>query len=102
MLHRGSCLGHRQGQLQFELQRRFSKTCLEFSSQTHTLFNSDLASIQLPNISICVLSAHLGDHLIIGVPHEGDPLQGGSAPGQQGHVGRHAEGNLHAGAYQVL
>ena len=45
---------------------------------------------------------YLGDHLVVGVPHEGNALQGGSAAGQQGHVGRHTKGDLHGGAYQVL
>lgn len=51
----------------------------------------------------CLLPhTHLRHHLVVGVPHEGDALQGGGAPGQQGHVGGHTEGNLHAGADQVL
>ena len=45
---------------------------------------------------------YLRHHLIVGVPHESYAFQCGSASGQKGHVGRHAEGDLHRRPYQIL
>ena len=45
---------------------------------------------------------HLCDHLVVGVPQQGDALQGGDRPGEQGHVWRHGEGDLQGRAQEVL
>ena len=54
-----------------------------------------------PYTKLLEKTAHLGDHLIVGVSHQRDALQGGNRACQQGHVGGHGEGDLKRGRLQV-